>query len=51
VNVYDEANLYCAAFALRGVAHQGDRPWPTVKLSPEVENDGLNYYVFLTPSR
>ena len=33
------------------VAHQGFEPGPTVKLSPELENDGLNYYLFLTPSR
>ncbi|MHC4990056.1 MAG: class I SAM-dependent methyltransferase [Planctomycetota bacterium] len=33
------------------VAHQGFEPGPKVELSPALENDGLNYYFFLTPSR
>jgi SAM-dependent methyltransferase len=35
----------------RAVAHQDFAPGPAVKLSPELENNGLNYYFFLTPSR
>ncbi|MHC4427481.1 MAG: class I SAM-dependent methyltransferase [Planctomycetota bacterium] len=30
------------------VAHQGFEPGPAIGLSPELENDGLNYYFFLT---
>jgi hypothetical protein len=38
------------AVAPRAVVHRGFRPGPSVELSPELENSGLNYYFLLTPS-